>query len=147
MRKILAILLATFLLVGCPDGRFVKKEFTSPDCGLVTGYTITGIGYGDSKMIVVPLSKIRAGTEWRFYLKPEKKRGQPPVHAANHVTIDGKDSPGPNDWIFVEGTWDGSGSKHYLVECVPATAVTGETFEYLVDVDKVGELDPRAKVQ
>lgn len=145
------------IAAGCVDGRFHKKTITGGACpGTVSGYTYTGIVYGESHLVVIPLSKIRAGTEWRFYLLPtDRSRGSSSTALASRkVIIDGKPAgplpPGPNQWILTDGDFAGgtpAGNVRYLSQCVPATLVEGEEFEYLVDVEGIGTLDPRARVE
>jgi hypothetical protein len=147
------MLVVTVISAGCAtDGRFRSVSITGGPCGDVSGYTVTGIAYADSKLVVVPVSRIRADTEWRFYLRPVTNPNDPDNYRDATVTIKGKfpaTNPPPerNDWIDVAGSWSGTNTPgHYLVECVPETVTEGEEFEFLVDVEFVGELDPRAKV-
>jgi hypothetical protein len=104
--------------------------------------------------VVIPVSRIRAGTEWRFYLRPINRPPGPVDYNTVDVTIDGKfpaDPPPPptrNDWIDVSATSYNNASMpgNYLVECVPAGLLPGQSYQFKVIVDKVGELDPRADV-
>lgn len=134
------------------DGAFKDLPIPSGPCGTVSGFTLTLIRYGDSTMRVIPVSEIRSNSEWRFKLMPKRNPGDPADYENVNVRIVGKPpsggdigDPGPNQWIDVSGTESGS-SSGTLVECVPAAAAIGETYEYLVIVDSVGTLDPRAKV-
>lgn len=140
------------LVSGCAkDGRFIAQAIAAGPCGAVDGYTLTAIAYGDSKMGVVAESRIRPNSEWRFYLRPILKSSDPDDYRNVDVAIVGKfpaanPPPNGNDWIDVNGSYATSGSNHYITECVPANAPVGKTYEYLVKIDKIGELDPRAKV-
>ncbi len=157
MRRIIAVLVITFLFAGCADGKFHRKTLTAGPCGTTTGYTYTGIAYGDSKLMVIPISKIRANTEWRFYLLPIDSLGGATAYGDAMVTIDGKPAPyvPPNppandDWLKVEGTYNlatVSGRAHYISLCVDADVVPGQQWQFLVDVDTIGHLDPRGHVE
>ena len=148
MRRILTMLLVTALLASCVDGRFQKKSFTSAKCGAnMQGYTVTYVAYGDSKLVVIPLSKIKERTEWRFILRPlQLSKARPNVDFKNStVTIKGKRSP-EDDWISESGTYNGTAAdKHTLIECI-GTGLAEPTYFYMVEVEDVGELDPRADV-
>ncbi len=163
MQRLIVLLAGMLTIVGCgPDGQFRRSAITSGPCGNVSGYTYTAVAYGDSHLIVVPVSHIRPNTEWRFYLRP-KRRGTDPAgvdYRNVNVTITGKfpgASPPPdrNDWIDVPPqSWSGTTTPgRYLVECVPTQysngnpIQSGDQFEFIVKVDSVGELDPRADVE
>lgn len=154
MSKRITVLVITILLAGCVDGKFHKRSITGGPCGTVSGYTYTGIAYGDSKMVVIPVSKIRADTEWRFYLLPIDSLGGTTAYGDKTVKIDGKPPPytppANDDWIDGEKSYDTatvSGKSRYITVCVPSTVVKGQTWEYLVHVDTVGTLDPRGHVE
>ena len=78
-RSILLVGIA-LALAGC-NGKFVRDTFTSSACGGVPfrGYTATHIAYGDSYLVVIPISKIRPETEFRFVLSPKTRKSDPPV--------------------------------------------------------------------
>jgi len=156
MPRIIIILLAIALLAGCVNGRFNSKVIPSAACGSnVDGYTVTYIGYGDSKLVIIPLSKIRLDTEWRFILKPIQlgKSVSGDDYKDKIVKITGKR---PADaWIDtaaaggnqISGTYNGS-VDHTLSACVkilPVPAV-GTPVYFVVDVQDIGTLDPRADV-
>ena len=168
MRRILPILVITAFFAGCAtDGKFHSRNFTSTVCGgPVSGYTVTFIAYGDAKLLVIPLSKIRVNTEWRFILKPLQLRKSVSTvdYKAQIVTITGKNAAA--DWINSAGpgagtgNWAGTGAggpisgtyngatNNTLTACVknlPNPAV-GTAVYFNVDVGNVGRLDPRANV-
>lgn len=147
MNKATLILFSGFLFAGCvSDGGFHPKPITGGPCGDVSGFTLTAIAYGDSSLVVVPISKIRPDTEWRFELAPITKPSDTVDYRNANVKIIGKPStamPGQNDWINVGGQ---KGTDGTLTECVPATLPIGNTYEYFVEVEFVGTLDPRANV-
>lgn len=161
MRRVLITLVVTTLFTGCciftRDGGFCKKGIFSPACaGDSTGYTRTVVAYGDSALVVVPLSNIRNKTEWRFILAPdnirrsEKGKG---YYNDKKVTITGKVdllNPGHNDWINTAGpgATEISGTfkdDKVLTACVkPPNPMSGNKYYYDVKVEDVGILDPRA---
>ena len=71
LRKLImmfAILLVP-VITGCSNnGKFVSKSSTN-QCG-GHGWTHAIVHYGDSRVVVVPLSDVRAGQEMRFFLIP-----------------------------------------------------------------------------
>jgi hypothetical protein len=121
----------------------------------VEGYTLTGIVYGDSKLIVVPVSKIHANTEWRFRLQPIKLDSDPADVNYNNVNVEirGKPAslplpPDHNAWIAASGSYNSTAAEeHTLAVCVPEAAPIGTIYEYLVEVDFVGTIDPRGDVE
>lgn len=158
MRRILTILLVPMLFAGCctTGGKFCKGSIPSAACeGTVTGYTFTGIGYGDSKLVVVPISRLHAGTEWRFRLQPIRLDSDPEgVNYRNvNVTIEGKPAGDPptmdhNGWISASGSYKSTAAAaHTFAVCVPADVPIGTIYEYLVEVDLVGTIDPRGDVE
>jgi hypothetical protein len=158
MKNILAIIVVSVLLSACcTTGNFCKGSFNSDVCGgEVDGYTRTAIAYGDGMLTVVPISKIRPNTEWRFYLVPTKLGGEMP-RAETSIEIDGQDpavppvaSGGDNLWIDTDGdyaTAERAGRLRYLAQCTPENLVTGDYHKFEVTVDGIGMLDPRGHVQ
>lgn len=147
MKRIMPILLVAVIATAC-DGTFRARPFESSVCGeRVAGYTATFVAYGDSHLVVIPLSTISVDTEWRFILRPtDISKADPGLPLREKlVTISGKDSP-RDDWINVSGTYTGTSSdKHTLRLCVRPT-VAADTYYYIVNVADVGQLDPRADV-
>ena len=116
-----------------------KRPSTTNNCS-GKGWTRTIVHYGDSRVIVVPLSKVKAGQEFRFYLIPQLKgRGATDYTNAN-VTIDGKRSP-EDDWFT---PISGQASDTYIFKCVDASLPVNATVEYNVDVRFAGDTEPRA---
>lgn len=154
MKKIITLLVIAFVFSGCADGKFRRTSIKGGPCGDVTGYTYTGIAYGDSKMVVIPVSRIRQDSEWRFYLLPIDSLGGTTAYGDKIVKIDGKPAPytppANDDWLKAEGTYNSaavSGRSRYITACVPSSVVKGQYWEFLVNVDTVGELDPRGHVE
>lgn len=146
MKKTVAILLGMMLLAGCADGLFIKPN-TPNNCG-TTGYTLTTVLYGDSHIIVIPLSEVVAGSEFRFVLVSKAKGAGAMDFANATVKIRGKRSP-EDDW-FTEIS--GKSSDVTIFTCIDSSLVAGDTVEYDVEVGFTAEprpratLDPRAKV-
>ena len=156
MRKITAVLVPAILFAGCTaDGKFHKRPITGGPCGDVSGYTYTGIVYGDSTIAIIPISNIRADTEWRFFLFPIKEQSDLENWDEVEVKVKGKPvgSPQPadyNDWIKVSGSFNSSKSldrKRYIVNCVPETVAKDDVYTYEVTVEGIGTIDPRGRVE
>ncbi len=157
MQRIIWILLATIIIGGC-DGTFRTRTFVSSVCGgEVTGFTATAILYADSKLVVIPISEIRPNTEWRFILEPRLLRSSKSTEDFKDkvVTITGKRAE--DAWINSAGTGAGgaitgtfnSATDHMLRACVniPVNTAEDTEYQYMVAVDDIGDLDPRAKVK
>lgn len=148
MRKILITLVMSMLAVGCSsDGKFRKGTFASSVCGeQLNGFTMTAIHYGDSRLIVIPISKIEPSTEFRFLLVP-KKRSATDIHDYDKVNVAissaDDDADASPDWLEVDGNLTDDG--RILTLCVPATLGQSQ-YKYDVVVENVGRLDPRADV-
>lgn len=157
--KLLTLLVIFLSIAGCRDGQFVRSSFVSA-CGgggiSLTGYTVTGIHYGDSRLIVLPVSKIKPESEFRFTLIPKAKKSDPPVDykdAFVTITSSDDDLDTPPNWLDVSGSLTVDGRT--LVTCVPKEAGLKNT-EYKFDVtvswpgtdpgDTLGFLDPRVRV-
>jgi len=158
MKNILAIIFVSVLLSACcTTGNFCEGTFNSAACGgEVEGYTYTAIAYGEGSLLVVPISPIRANTEWRFELVPSDLGGaMPPANTS--IKIEGQDpavlpaaSGRDNTWIDTDGdyaTAERDGKLRYLVQCTPDDLVHNDFHKYEVWVDGIGMLDPRGHVQ
>ncbi len=139
MRKIMTVLLTTLLISGCAkDGKLI--EISVPNtCGSV-GHTFTWIKYCDSHLGALAISKIGRDAEWRFRLIPDGGSG-PNSYTDAIVTISGK--TGADAWVNVSGQHS---TNPVLILCVPASLTVGSDVNYMIDVQWVGELDPRAEV-
>jgi len=136
MKRILALVLMSVLLAGC-EGKFIKKDL--PNTCSSTGWTLTTIHYGDSYLAVIPISEIVDGAEWRFVLAPEDNA----THGNAIVKVRGKTSA--EAWFDEEeGTANTDGSIKVCIDSGSLSA--GDTVFYDVEVDGVGELDPRGVV-
>lgn len=157
MKRILTVLLASTLFTGCciftGNGGFCKDSISSTVCGgTVDGYTATIVAYGDSELVVVPISHIRPNTEWRFRLQPIIRRDDYNDYNAMTVDIKGKapesgQEPDHNDWISIGGSYDTSDERTRTITlCTPSDLPPESTYKYEVEVEETGKLDPRATV-
>ena len=147
MKKLFLFMAIATMLAACSsNGKPIDLSFNSTVCsGPVRGFTVTGVGYGDSKIVVLPVSKVRANTEFRIRLIPERR---PKTDLVDYETVDvtvmGK--PGPSAWISGNGNYNGASAHWIPVGCVPASAAIGTVYEFTVEVAGVGWIDPRADV-
>jgi hypothetical protein len=147
------------IIAGC-DGRFQKRNLQSEACKDtlmaptpvdILGYTRTAIHYGDSRLFVIPVSKIKANSEFRFRLIPKvrsKTDGSVDFKKVNvAITSVDDDADTPADWLDVDGSFDAD--KGVLVVCVPPN-LTKDVYKYEVTITDGGNdlamLDPRADV-
>ena len=137
-----AVLLSTLVVSGCGYGvlRGVRTENT---CG-GNGYAIAGITYGDARIWVVPVTKLRPGAEFRLKLLPARQTTDPTDPGDWMVTVKGK--AGGDAWIEQRSGTFNSSTRGFLDPiCVPSTQAPG-TYQYFIEVQNVGKLDPRARV-
>lgn len=141
MFRTIPIILVALLLAGCPDGRFIK--INEPNTCSTTGWTLTGIHYGDSRIVVIPISEVVEDGELRFVLLPADERTDTRDYKDVTVTVVGKP---PATW-FTPKTGEASSGDGTIRVCMDDTELDpGDEFEYEVIVDTVGTLDPRATV-
>ena len=160
------VLLATVLTLGgcATDGAFKTTNIAgSTSCADSSGYTFTGLYFGEGKLVVIPISKIRRNTEWRFYLLPEDlSGGSSPAYGTKDIKIDVKTPPPvsatPNAWLEINdefdngkqgktGWWVFGRKTRYFALCVPDNLSVGDRFHFFVDIEDVGHIDPRAHVE
>lgn len=158
MKKLIFLILILPLVAAC-DGMARKKSFTSDTCvdgggdpAEMKGYTRTAIAYGDSYLVVIPISEVRPETEFRFHLAPKRFDNENIDYESATVSITSDDDDGdtPADWLDVEGTFSVNGT---LVACVPDIA-PDQTYKYKVTISTTnggtttvhGFLDPRADI-
>ena len=148
----IGLLIALALSLSACDGTFRTKKFSSSKCdelGLpvnVGGYTLTLVHYGDSRLMVIPISEIDEQSEFRLKLFPKKRRNTDQYdYTQMMVKISSPDDDGdsPPNWLEASGTAAADGT---LVICVPPT-LTKHSYKYDVVVEQVGQLDPRADVK
>lgn len=140
MFRIITILLIALGLAGCAkDGSLVLDSIPNSCSG--TGHTFTWIKYGDSHLGALKLSEIGRKSEWRFRLQPDNPGGG--IYSDKLVTISAKPSGPPQPWLSVSGKHS---ANPVLVLCVPDTLALHDVIEYMIEVEDVGMLDPRAEV-
>ena len=160
MRKTIMLLVTLTALASCRDGQFISSAF-STSCGgggTFSGYTLTGVHYGDSRLFILPVSKIRPNSEFRLNLLPKTRKTDPPVNYKDVViTIDSTDDDGdtPPNWLSATGSFN-SASGGVLTMCVPPQAGLTETsYKFSIKMtdtmpnpdEDLGWLDPRADVE
>ena len=140
MHRLIAVLLITILLAGCSNGKFV--EIRAPNTCGTTGWTLTTIHYGDSHIAVLPLSQVVKGAEFRFKLVPSGP------HRDNYqgVTVKVRGKRPVDSW-FEEAEGKANVDKGFIRVCVDGTSLDiGDELFYIVEVESVGILDPRATI-
>ena len=144
MKKIIAVPVMAALMVGCADGKFVKRS-SDNNCG-GTGWTHTAIHYGDSRLIVIPLSDVVAGEEMRFFLLPQIRGRGAIDYSAAEITV----KSDPENSFFDTQAVTFTKSTPIISTCVKEGLAVGDDFKYIVEVKFDGKviamLDPRAIV-
>lgn len=143
IRNLLLILPLPLILAAC-EGSYSSFVKSGKD-GCPKGGTYVNVHYGDSQLKVKPIAKVHRGGAFEFRLKPKKSKSDPDGvdYKEVNVTVKGKDVR--SDWIeAISGTAKGKGK---LVFCVKDSVALGRNYEYWVEVDQVGRLDPRADVE
>ena len=144
MIRVAAVLTMAALAAGCVDGKFVKRSTTN-NCG-GTGWTHTVIHYGDSRVIVIPLSDVVEGEELRFFLIPQMRGRDAKDYQGATIRVTSKPA---NAWFNTEsGVFTNS---PIISTCIKSGIATGTEFEYMVEVEvpagtQKAMLDPRAIV-
>jgi hypothetical protein len=138
MRNLWLILSVPLSLAACTSNQ-VMDTFNCSDQG---GQPVN-IHYGDSQIKVTPpLYKVHKNKYLKFKLIADNQPGPGGLDYAT-VTVSVKSkNPLTNQWINVSGTEADQGT---LSACMPTTQPEG-VVEYLVEVQHVGKLDPRAEV-
>jgi hypothetical protein len=139
MKRICLLVSALATFTGCAKEGQLILDSAANKCDN-NGYTFTAIHYGDSRIVVLPLSNIGAGYEWRFHLLPQPGGMGADAYKDSLVTVTGGAG---GEWLNTSGKYN-LGSV--ITICVPLSAA-GSEFKYDVTVVDVGMLDPRAKVE
>jgi uncharacterized protein (DUF849 family) len=93
---------------------------------------------------MTPISKVKANSEFRIHLKPRQRATDPKDYRTVNVTV--KDKPPTNTtWITGSGSYN-TATNREIVLCVPPNVNVGDMFSFIIEVDDVGILDPRAEV-
>jgi hypothetical protein len=144
MIRIFLLLVIIAVLGACTNGRPRNVTFDSTVCGgEVKGLTLTAVHYGDSRMIVLPISKVRRNTELQFMLIP--KRQSSDNKAFDSIKVEIKGSNADSAWIGVNKSFGEAAKGMVVAGCVPNDPIDTE-YEFDITVPGVGFLDPRAKV-
>jgi hypothetical protein len=101
------------------------------------------VRYGDSYLQADAKVNVKPDGALVFHLRPSSSKGPNGLdYSTVTVTIEGKNAK--SRWISASGT--AAGSDKQLTVCVPDDQAE-DTYEYIVGVAGVGELDPRVIVQ
>lgn len=146
MKKIFLLIAVTTLLTACRDGIPRDKIFNSALCGDVSGFTLSYFAYGEGKMLMVPLSKVRKETVFVVGLRPLDGFGDAEVTVTG-TTANAGWMPGITEQHdnLPGGTYP---RGVFEVGCVPADPV-GTSYKFEVKVVKgsiTNTLDPRIEV-
>jgi hypothetical protein len=150
-KKILIALLsvATLTAAKCNDGEIQDIAYDSPKCGPVTKATISYFGYGDGKMLIVPITNVERGGVVVIGLDPRDN------FKDATVTVTSTEAT----WIGGSGTYKTALRMPELkrvrfieVGCVPENEDVGEEYKYMIEVVDTASgvkniLDPRMKVE
>lgn len=149
MKRLFLLLLVAVAMTACTyNGKPRKLNFNSDLCGEVKGYTIGYLVYGDSKMVMVPLSKVGAETVFVVGLKPLNG------FEDAEVTVTGTSTKAIPWLTGVTEKYEDLPKGRYPqgafeVGCVPAVDPIGTEYKFAVTVKKgdvMNLLDPRAEV-
>jgi len=145
MTRIFSIITILALLSACStDGLPRKITFDSTVCGgEVDGLTLTAVHYADSRMVVLPISKVRRNTEFQFLLVPKLLASDRADFNAVNVEIIGSNAD--SNWINVNKSFGDSDKGIVVAGCVPMDP-TGTQYEFDITIPGIGFLDPRADV-
>jgi len=146
MKNIFLLVTIAIVLSACVNGRPQTKAISSPMCGTANGFTLSYVAYGEGKMVMIPLSKVRQGTVFVVGLKPMDGFGDA------DVTLTGTSANA--GWISASAKHDNLPKGQYPrgafeIGCVPSTEPVGTSYKFEVKVvkgDVTNILDPRATV-
>lgn len=140
MRKVFLTLIVPFALTACATPPIAEDH----QCSQPGGPPVN-VMYGDSQIKVTPpLKEVKKNKYLKFKLIADNQPGPNDLdYSTVKVTIVAKDAVNKS-WLNVAGTEAGAPNQTLQV-CMPANQPLG-VVEYLVKVEKVGVLDPRADV-
>jgi hypothetical protein len=150
-KKMLIALLsmATLTAAKCNDGEIQGIAYDSPKCGPVTDATISYLGYGDGKMLIVPISRVARGGVFVMGLDPRDK------FKDATVTVSSTDAA----WIGGSGTYNTAltvpeirRARFIEVACIPDDLELEDKFKYEIEVHDTATgvrniLDPLIRVE
>lgn len=132
LRSVLTLPLAALAAACATPGQYTESRSISTACP--TGSTFVNILYGDSYLkVVAPKANVKRNSAFELRLRPS------PGFEGKQVTIKGKTA---NDSWLDKHSKNADGK---LLICVPPDQALGQYY-YLVQVEDVGTLDPRADV-
>ena len=139
MIKKFLLLLTPLLLAACAAPQPMNV------CSQPAGQPVN-VKYGDSYITVTPpLQVLKKDKYLKFKLMGDNQPGPDGLdYGKVKVTIVAKDATNKL-WLNKSGTEDGA-PNGILEACMPANQPVNETFEYLVKIEEVGQLDPRVRV-
>ena len=151
MKKIVLLLVSLPFLAACVANGFPKVgAMTTTNCGSVKGSTKTDLKYGKHRgevfMDIKWKSFVGERTAFEIKLKPKQN-----YYKNKLVKIIGKSGtlpngdPTPYNWLTKSGTAEGLPDST-LVLCVPQDVPVGTEYKFDVDIEQIGENDPRARV-
>lgn len=148
MKKVFLVILGALALSACvSSGQPRSKMFNSNLCGEVPGYTVSLFAYGEGKMLVVPLSKVRRGNAFVIGLKP--------LDGYENASVKVTQTSGTPNWIgtatgqYANLPKMGFFTKYALLEVGCAPNAVGSTYKFAIEVTEgavKNTLDPRAEV-
>jgi hypothetical protein len=150
MIRIISALLGLALLAGCAtEGEFINSR--APNNCDSTGYSFVFINYGDGYLWTKAVVKVKPGRELQYRLKPGSKTDLV-TFRDSRVTITKKTAPvppfpappGDADWVETDGIYNVDGDT--LSVCVPEDP-DGKKYYYTINIENVGQIDPRADIQ
>lgn len=151
MKKIFLLLVVTMALAACVfNGEPRKVSITDSTCGDSTrGRTDTKLKYGKDGIEMKAKSRVHDNTEFRIKLKPKEGFESKKVKI---VGISGTlpDSVGGGstafDWLDIEKSAKEAGEKAILTLCVPPEIPAHTVYKFDVEIEDLGQLDPRVEV-
>lgn len=138
MKRIPTILTAAVVMAGCAS----PGKSATPTVPLACdepggGLTSTTIKYGNSTIFATPVTKIGKKKKWKIQLNGA--RG----YEDAIVTITAKIPTDEYKWVSASGT---ESADNPLIICVPDTVTVGDKIYFMISIQGVGQLDPRADV-
>ena len=146
MNKIFGILIVSIFIVGC-KGLPQEKAFHSSKCNKgVDGYTVTAVHYGDGRIIVIPITIVRANYELQFLLVPKIRDKTDPPNGYKTFDVEITGTGAAASWLGSTKSFNSSNRGLMSGGCVPDNAIVGTMYKYNIVVPGIGRLDPRAEV-
>jgi hypothetical protein len=143
--------LAAIGLSGCPkDVDTMDWEYDCTDSPLPPEQQKVQIRYGDSHISVNDIArvkKVKRNQYLVFKLFPDQGNGPPPENVnfkRANVAIVPEDAA--QSWLAKSGNWEDDNKE--LRICVPKNVDNqNKTYKYIIEIEDVGELDPRVIVE